>query len=106
MFFLMIQTGIRQSEIIDLDIHDYYEGFIKIKGKQSRRIALSENTQKTLDEYLKMMNDYNDDLFVRLAKHGIDELNLEESWTVASDLISKFENNVVNYATKRYGFLK
>ena len=87
MFFLMIQTGIRQSEIIDLDIHDYYEGFIKIKGKQSRRIALSENTQKTLDEYLKMRFDSDSALFVNQDFYRITKSSVENAWKKISSII-------------------
>jgi len=52
------------------------------------------------------MTDYNDDLFIKLANLGLDDVDLEESWAIASDLINKFENNIRNYVNKRYGFLK
>lgn len=87
MFFLMIQTGIRQSEIIDLDLSDYYEGFIRIRGKQPRRIALSENTQKTLNEYISMRFDSDSALFVNQDFFRITKSSVENAWKKISNII-------------------
>ena len=87
MFFLMIQTGIRQSEIIDLNLSDYYEGFIRIKGKQPRRIALSENTQKTLDEYIRVRFDSDSALFINQDFNRITKSSIENAWKKVSGII-------------------
>tara|TARA_A100001515_G_scaffold134642_1_gene124925 strand:+ start:1291 stop:2436 length:1146 start_codon:yes stop_codon:yes gene_type:complete len=74
--------------------------------KVNRKDLIKKHFSSRLDDYINMMNDHNDDLFMKLANLGIDEVNLEESWTTASNLISKFESNIINYVDKRYGFLK
>lgn len=74
--------------------------------KVNRKDLIKKHFSSRLNEYIKIMTDYNDDLFIKLANLGLDDVDLEESWAIASDLINKFENNIRNYVNKRYGFLK
>ena len=50
----MIQTGIRQTEIINLNRSSYKEGILSIsEGKLARRVALNGHSRRILNEYLE-----------------------------------------------------
>ena len=51
-YFLMIHTGIRQNELIELNRNDYEGGLIKISSKYGdRRVALNKASQLQLNNY-------------------------------------------------------
>jgi len=87
-FFLMIQTGIRQTEIINLNKSNYIEGMLKInQGKLSRRVALNGNTKRLLDEYLETRFDNNESLFVNQDFQRITKSTIENGWKRISSAI-------------------
>ena len=88
-FFLMIQTGIRQTEIINLNKSNYSDGMLKInEGKLTRRVALNGNTKRLLDEYLEIRFDNNDSLFVNQDFKRITKSTVENGWKRISSAIN------------------
>ena len=87
-FFLMIQTGIRQTEIINLNRSDYKEGILSIsEGKLARRVALNGNSRRILDEYLENRFDSNDSLFINQDFKRITKSTIENGWKRISSVI-------------------
>ena len=87
-FFIMIQTGIRQSELIKLNKTDYTEGILSInEGGKIRRVALNENSKKILDEYINDRFDNNDSLFVNQDFNSITKSTVENGWKRISNAI-------------------
>ena len=88
-FFLMIQTGIRQTEIINLNKSNYSQGMLKIsQGKLTRRVALNGNTKRLLDEYLANRFDSNESLFVNQDFQRITKSTVENGWKRISSTIN------------------
>ncbi len=88
MFFLMIQTGLRQSEVINLNISDYNDGVLHVRGKKnSRRIALNENSKKYLNEYLNIRFDSDQSLFVSQDFNRITKSSVENGWKRISERV-------------------
>tara|TARA_A100001035_G_C27742154_1_gene482148 strand:- start:108 stop:1208 length:1101 start_codon:yes stop_codon:yes gene_type:complete len=88
MFFLMIQTGLRQSELINLNISDYNNGILLVRGKKnSRKIALNENSKKYLDEYLNIRFDSDKALFVSQDFNRITKSSVENGWKRISERV-------------------
>ena len=88
-FFLMIQTGIRQTEIINLNKSNYSKGMLKInEGKLTRRVALNGNTKRLLDEYLEIRFDNNESLFVNQDFKRITKSTVENGWKRISSAIN------------------
>ena len=88
-FFVMIQTGIRQTEIIELDKSDYNEGILSIsEGNQARRVALNGNSKRILEEYISNRFDNNDSLFVNQDFKRITKSTIENGWKRISNSIN------------------
>ena len=85
----MIQTGIRQTEIIELDKSDYNEGILSIsEGNQARRVALNGNSKRILEEYISNRFDNNDSLFVNQDFKRITKSTIENGWKRISNSIN------------------
>ena len=87
-FFLMIQTGIRQTEIINLNKSNYNQGILSInEGKLSRRVALNGNSKRILEEYLENRFDGEDSLFVNQDFKRITKSTIENAWKRISKVV-------------------
>lgn len=80
-YFIMIHTGIRQNELIQLNKMDYQDDLIKINGKYGdRRVALNKSTQLQLNTYLKSRIDQEAPLFVNQDYKKLTKSSIENSW--------------------------
>ena len=80
-YFLMIHTGIRQNELIELNRNDYEGGLIKISSKYGdRRVALNKASQLQLNNYLESRIDNEVPLFVNQDYEKLTKSSIENSW--------------------------
>ena len=80
-YFLMIHTGIRQNELIELNRNDYEGGLIKISSKYGdRRVALNKASQLQLNNYLESRIDNELPLFINQDYEKLTKSSIENSW--------------------------
>ena len=80
-YFLMINTGIRQNELIELNREDYEGDLIKISGKYGdRRVALNKASQLQLNIYLESRIDHAVSLFINQDYEKLTKSSIENSW--------------------------
>jgi integrase/recombinase XerD len=67
MLSIFVYTGIRVSELVNINVSDIHDGILRVigKGNKERRISLNQECQKAINNYLKVKNvNSGDALFV------------------------------------------
>lgn len=62
---IMVNLGLRISEVSNLNIHDYNDGYLLIHGKNNKERVLfltNDTSKKILDDYLSIRSEYNLDI--------------------------------------------
>lgn len=77
MIEIMVNLGLRISEVSNINIYDYNDGYILIRGKNNKErvLFLTNQTSKTiLEDYLKIRTEYSpshDEKAIFLNKYGL-----------------------------------
>ncbi len=90
LFMLLIDTGLRISELVNLKMDDVHmdEGYLKVmgKGKKERIVPIGNNAQRTLQRYLfrfrpKPNNPVTNNVFLSISSQPLTENSMKLMFT-------------------------